>query len=87
MKSKLTIMTILTSQFGLASNLMAAADPREDTSMVLVYLFLGMCALIVIMQLMPALFLMFGMLKSLYSGNKGQVKANPVGEDRVPRHG
>jgi hypothetical protein len=76
MKSKLTILMILTTQIGLASNLMAATGVREDTSMVLVYLFLGMCAMIVIMQLMPALFLLFGMLKSLVSGEKGQVKAN-----------
>ncbi len=81
MKSKLTILMILATQFGLASNLMAAAGAREDSSMILVYLFLGMCALIVIMQLMPALFLVFGMLKSLFSGSKGQVKTSTLGKE------
>jgi hypothetical protein len=44
--------------------------------MFLVWMFLGMCALIVIIQLMPAMFLMFGMLKSLFTGSKSPVKAN-----------
>jgi len=81
MKSKLTIMMVLATQVGLASEVMAATAVREDTSMFLVYMFLGMCALIVIMQLMPALFLTFGMLKSLFSGEKKPVKASAVGEN------
>ena len=80
MKSKLTILMVLATQFGLASNLMASTAVREDTSMFLVYLFLGMCALIVIMQLMPAMFLLFGMLKSLFTGEKKVVKANVGGK-------
>lgn len=80
MKSKLTITMVLVSLFGISSDLMAATAVREDTSMLLVYLFLGMCALIVIMQLMPALFLIFGTLKSLFSGEKKEVKANAVVE-------
>jgi hypothetical protein len=80
MKSKLTITMVLVSLFGISSDLMAATTVREDTSMLLVYMFLGMCALIVIMQLMPALFLIFGTLKSLFSGEKKEVKANAVVE-------
>jgi hypothetical protein len=67
---------VLAAQLGLASNLMAASVVREDSSMLLVWMFLGMCALIVIIQLMPAMFLMFGMLKSLFTGSKSPVKAN-----------
>ena len=81
MKNKLTILMILITQFGLVSNLMAATGVREDTSMFLVWMFLGMCALIVIMQLLPAIFLVFGMCKSLYSGEKLLVKTNVRGEE------
>lgn len=81
MKSKMTIFMVLATQLGLASNLMAATGVREDGSMFLVWMFLGMCALIVIMQLMPAMFLLFGMLKSLYTGNKDQVKVNAISKE------
>lgn len=76
MKSTMTIFMVLVTQLGLASNLMAATATREDGSMFLVWMFLGMCALIVIIQLMPAMFLLFGLLKSLFTGNKSPVKVN-----------
>lgn len=76
MKNTMAILMVMATQLCLASNLMAASVVREDGSMFLVWMFLGMCALIVIIQLMPALFLMFGMLKSLYTGDKGQVKVS-----------
>lgn len=76
MKSTMTILMVLATQLGLASNLMAATATREDGSMFLVWMFLGMCALIVIIQLMPAMFLLFGLLKSLFTGNKSPVKVN-----------
>ena len=74
MKNKMTVLMILAALFGLVPDLMAATAGREDASMFLVWLFLGMCALIVIIQLMPALFLIFGMVKSLFAGAKSQVK-------------
>ncbi|MBE0577535.1 MAG: hypothetical protein IH613_16775 [Desulfuromonadales bacterium] len=76
MKSTMTILMVLVTQLGLASNLMASTATREDGSMFLVWMFLGMCALIVIIQLMPAMFLLFGLLKSLFTGNKSPVKVN-----------
>jgi hypothetical protein len=81
MKNTIVTLIALLAQLGLASNLMAATGAREDTSMFLVWMFLGMCALIVILQLMPAMFLVFGMLKSLYSGEKNSVKVNVAGEE------
>jgi hypothetical protein len=72
---------VLITQLGLASNLMAATATREDGSMFLVWMFLGMCALIVIIQLMPAMFLLFGLLKSLFTGNKSPVKVNASNKD------
>ncbi|MCK4507094.1 MAG: hypothetical protein KAU27_01035 [Desulfuromonadales bacterium] len=81
MKTKMTILMVLISQFGLASNLMAAASAvREDTSMYLVWVFLSMCALIVIVQLLPALFLGIGMVKSFSSGTKSLAKENALGK-------
>jgi len=81
MKSTMTILMVLITQLGLASNLMAATATREDGSMFLVWMFLGMCALIVIIQLMPAMFLLFGLLKSLFTGNKSPVKVNASNKD------
>ena len=81
MKSKMIILMVLASQFGLASNLMAAASAvREDTSMYLVWTFLCMCALIVIAQLMPAVFLGFGMIKGFFASSKSLAKENAIGK-------
>ena len=81
MKSKLTILMVMAIQFGLVSNLMAATGAREDTSMFLVWIFLGMCSLIVIMQLLPAVFLVIGMMKSLFAGDKSPAKVNIPSEE------
>lgn len=78
MKNIISILMVLTIQFGLVSDLLAASVVREDGSMFLVWVFLGMCALIVIMQLLPAMSLLFGMLKSLFTSNKEQVKVNAI---------
>lgn len=81
MKSKKIIMMFLAAHFGLVENLLAATGPREDSSSFLVWAFLGMCALIVIVQLMPAMILTFGMLKSLYNGDKKPVEI-PLNSDK-----
>lgn len=44
-----------------------AASARQDSSGLIVWIFLGFCALIVIAQLLPALLLMFGMVKGVAS--------------------
>ena len=41
-----------------------AATGREDSSGLVVWIFLGFCALIVIAQLMPAVLMMLGVIKS-----------------------
>lgn len=41
-----------------------AANGRNDSSGVLAWVFLGFCGLIIAAQLMPAVLLMFGMVKS-----------------------
>lgn len=43
----------------------AASTLHEDNSGVFVWIFLGFCALIVVVQVMPAAILMFGFAKGL----------------------
>lgn len=43
----------------------AASGAREDSSGLFVWIFLGFCALIVVAQLIPAVLLMFGMVKGM----------------------
>ena len=45
----------------------AASGVREDSSGILVWVFLGFCALIVVAQVIPAIMLMFGMAKGVVS--------------------
>ena len=49
---------------------LADAGAREDNSMVLVYLFLGICGLIIFLQLIPVFGLGFGIIKGFFSGEK-----------------
>lgn len=80
MKRKMTIlMMVLAAQCGQAANLFAATGVREDSSMLMVWAFLCMCALIVIVQLLPAMFLVFGLVKSVFS-TKSPVKAEVASE-------
>jgi hypothetical protein len=58
------MMTICT-----ASSAFAAGGTREDNSGLFVWIFLGFCALIVVVQVVPALLLLFGFAKGL-SKNK-----------------
>lgn len=76
MKGTRTTLLTLSALFGFATNLLAATGERVDTSSFLIWAFLGMCALIVIVQLMPAMMLVFGMLKAVFSNSeREQVKA------------
>jgi hypothetical protein len=45
----------------------AASGVREDSSGIFVWVFLGFCALIVVAQVIPAVLLMFGMVKGIVS--------------------
>ena len=82
MKRKMTIlMMFLATQCALASNLMVATGAREDSSIIMVWAFLCMCALIVIVQLLPPLFLVFGLVKSVFSGSKSPAEVKVLGEE------
>lgn len=76
MKGIGTAFLTLSALFGSASKLLAATTERIDTSSFLIWAFLGMCALIVIVQLIPAMMLVFGMIKAVFSNSeREQVKA------------
>ncbi len=53
---------------------MAATGTRTDNSMTLVYLFLGVCGLIIFLQLIPVFALGFGMIKGFFGGEKKETK-------------
>ncbi|MEA3545079.1 MAG: hypothetical protein U9R69_07665 [Thermodesulfobacteriota bacterium] len=50
----------------------AATGVREDNSMTLVYLFLGVCGLIIFLQLIPVFALGYGIVKGVFSRKEEQ---------------
>ncbi|MEA3362320.1 MAG: hypothetical protein U9Q61_03515 [Thermodesulfobacteriota bacterium] len=52
----------------------AETGAREDNSMMLVYLFLGICGLIIFLQLIPVFALGFGIIKGFFGGKKKATK-------------
>ncbi|MSN24708.1 MAG: hypothetical protein GJV46_02445 [Geobacter sp.] len=64
-----TVKNTLMMTLGTASSAFAASGGREDNSGIFVWIFLGFCALIVVVQVVPALLLFFGLAKGL-SKNK-----------------
>ena len=62
-------MRVLTTLMGILAPVtaFAASGAREDSSGVIVWVFLGFCALIVVAQIIPAVMLMFGMAKGITS--------------------
>lgn len=59
---------------------LAAAGVREDHSGILVWAFLGLCALIVVAQLMPAVLMLIGMAKGF-----AHTKAPAAARETVPK--
>ncbi len=57
---------------------LAETGARTDNSMTLVYLFLGVCGLIIFLQLIPVFALGFGILKGIFSGKENEAKPVPV---------
>lgn len=67
MKAKLIQIPTLIGLLAFSVPAFAAQVAREDHSGLVVWVFLGFCALIVIAQLVPALLLLTGMIKGLLS--------------------
>lgn len=68
MKNRIGINAALLSMFSV-TNAFAASGAREDNSGFFVWIFLGFCALIVVVQVIPATLMLFGFAKGL-SKNK-----------------
>lgn len=61
-----TIVTLMGTVAGLVPvAAMAAGSGNVDNSGIFVWIFLGFCALIVVAQVIPALLLMFGLVKGV----------------------
>jgi len=56
----------------------AETGARTDNSTTLVYLFLGVCGLIIFLQLIPVFALGFGIIKGILSGKGASAKPVPV---------
>lgn len=75
MKSPAPVINALVLLLGSVSSAFAASGAREDNSGIFVWIFLGFCALIVVLQLMPAVMLMLGMAKGLRKESPQEQKA------------
>lgn len=75
MKNAACLASLMSMLLGTAFPALAAGA-REDNSGLVVWIFLGVCALIVVAQLFPALMLLFGMIKGLARGH--QSEAHPA---------
>lgn len=56
----------------------AEAGGRQDNSMTLVYLFLGICGLIILLQLMPVFALVYGMVKGIFGKKEDELESVQV---------
>lgn len=70
MNSKHLITVMAAAIFAPATQALAEQTARQDSSQYLVWAFLGMCALIVIVQLMPVVMIAYGLVKGLLQGKK-----------------
>lgn len=61
--------------FSLVSNAWAVDTTQTYTSGILVLLFVGFCALIVVVQLIPALVMLYGWAKGLFEAEKLEPKS------------
>ena len=77
MKGSNPIINALVLLLGSVSSAFAASGAREDNSGIFVWVFLGFCALIVVMQLVPAVLMMLGMAKGLRKESSREQKALP----------
>jgi len=76
---KSTLRTILTTAAVLGSTALAQAAPQQnDGSQLVVWAFLGMCALIVILQIVPLIIMAFGTIKALFAGKEVQPAEIPI---------
>jgi len=63
-------MMTVAALLGAASGAHAATTAQSDGSQLAIYIFLGMCAMIIVVQLLPIIFLFFAFAKALVQGKK-----------------
>ena len=66
MKFTTKILTAAGTIAFLGSPVLAAATGREDSSNVLVWAFLGICGLIIFLQMVPVLSMAYGLVKGIF---------------------
>jgi hypothetical protein len=74
MKAKAILSAAMISIMGTASPVLAAGAVREDHSGIVVWMFLGFCALIIIAQLVPAVLMMTGLIKGVAASREEAVE-------------
>lgn len=74
MKTRSLVMTPVVAVFATATQALAETAARQDNSQFLVWAFLGMCALIIIIQLMPVAMIAFGLVKGLAKGKQAEAQ-------------
>lgn len=74
MKWTTRVMTTITTLMVLCSPVLAETGAREDSSNVLVWAFLGICGLIIFLQMVPVATLTFGLIKGIFGKKEGMEK-------------
>lgn len=75
MKSLNTLITALTLWLGIAPHALAATTTKVYNSGILVLVFLGFCALVVVVQLIPAIITLVGMIRGMVNGGETKREA------------
>jgi ABC-type maltose transport system permease subunit len=75
MKTTTTVLTALTAVLTSAPCAFASSTTKVYNSGILVLAFLGFCALVVVIQMVPAIITLYGMLKELAKKNSVRVES------------
>jgi hypothetical protein len=75
MRHLTTAIIALTLWLGYSAQASAASTAKVYNSGILVLVFLGFCALVVVMQLIPAIITLVGMLRGLVKGGENAKEA------------
>ena len=65
MKTTARLMMTVATLLGTTQFAYAAATAKGDGSQLAIWIFLGMCALIIVVQIFPIVFMAYGLLKGL----------------------
>lgn len=75
MRTTICISNALLILLGSVSTALAASGAREDNSGIFVWLFLGICALIIVAQLIPSVLVLIGFAKGVSKEKLHEAKA------------